>query len=70
MLRQGTQVADQADSVLALGPSPELAVGTLADIPESDLRALAAELGKLQAVTSVEPEVVVPSVGRGSGGGK
>ena len=70
VLRQGNPAVDQPDTVLALAPSPELAVGALADIPEQDLRALAAELGKLQAVTPSEPEVVVPSVGRGAGGGK
>jgi anti-sigma factor RsiW len=57
------------DTMLAIA-SPELAVGALTDISESDLRALADELGKLKAVTSTEPEVVVPSIGSGRGGGK
>jgi hypothetical protein len=57
---------NRPDSVVAVAaPWPELAVGGLTDIPESDLRALAAEMAKLEAVTSAEPEVVVPAVGRG-----
>jgi hypothetical protein len=55
----------QPDSVVAAAPSG-LAVGAFTDIPDQDLRALAAELSKLQAVTPTEPEVVVPAVGRGS----
>lgn len=65
LLRQTGAPVAQPDTVLAAAASPELAVGALTDIPESDLRALAAELAKLQAVTSAEPEVVVPGVGRG-----
>jgi len=60
------RTANRPDSVVATAvQSPELSVGGLTDIPESDLRALAAEMAKLEAVTSVEPEVVVPAVGRG-----
>lgn len=65
-LRQGGTSLDQPDSVLAASASPELAVGALTDIPESELQALAEEFRKLQAVTPAEPEVVVPGVGRGS----
>jgi anti-sigma factor RsiW len=70
LLRQGGTDLNQPDTLIASSAVPGLAVGGLADIPDSDLRALAAELGALQAVTSAEPEVVVPAVGSGSGGGK
>ena len=60
------RTANRPDSVVAsAAQSPELSVGGLTDIPESDLRALAAEMARLEAVTSTEPEVVVPAVGRG-----
>ncbi len=61
--------ASGPDTIVAMA-APEVAVGALADISEADLRALATELGTLRAVTSVEPEVVVPSVGGGARGGK
>jgi hypothetical protein len=62
--------SNQPDSVVAVASSAELSVGGLTDIPESDLRALLEEMGKLEAVTSSEPDVVVvPAVGRGRGGG-
>lgn len=61
-------LASGPDTIVAMA-APEVAVGALADISEADLRALAAEFGTLRAVTSVEPEVVVPSVGGGAGGG-
>jgi hypothetical protein len=67
LLRQDSSM--RPDSVVAIA-APELAVGTLADISESDLRALADALGDLRAVTPIEPEVVVPAVGGGSGGGQ
>jgi hypothetical protein len=64
------RASNQPDTVVAVASSAELSVGGLTDIPESDLRALVDELGKLEAVTSSEPEVVVvPAVGRSSGGG-
>lgn len=54
------------DTVLAAAQGGELSVGALADIPESDLRALLDELAKFEAVTPAEPDViVVPSVDRG-----
>lgn len=51
----------------ASGP-PELAVGeALADLPESDLRALLEELGQIEPLTPAETEViVVPSVRGGA----
>ncbi len=55
-----------ADTLLAASRSPELAVGALADISESDLRSLLNELEKFEAMTPAEPAViVVPSVDRG-----
>ncbi|HEX7952990.1 MAG TPA: zf-HC2 domain-containing protein [Burkholderiales bacterium] len=69
VMRHRDATLDKPDTVLAMNtPSPELAVGALADIPDQDLRALMAELGKIQAVTPAEPDVVVPAVGRAGGG--
>jgi len=65
LLRDDGPALNEPDSVLASTAASELAVGALADIPDKDLRALAEELRKLQAVTPAEPEVVVPGVGRG-----
>ena len=58
---------DQADTVLAAAAPAELGVGALADISDSDLQAIAAELSRMKAVTSAEPEVVVPAVGQSGG---
>jgi anti-sigma factor RsiW len=62
---KNTQTTLEPDTLVAAA-APGLAVGAMTDIPDQDLRALAAELKKLQAVTPAEPEVVVPGVGRGS----
>jgi anti-sigma factor RsiW len=52
------------DTVFASAAEPELSLGGLSDMTDSDLRALAQEMGKLKAVTPAEPEVVVPGVER------
>ncbi|MEK7401251.1 MAG: zf-HC2 domain-containing protein [Gemmatimonadota bacterium] len=70
IMRQGSASLGQPDTVLAAAASPALSVGALADIPDQDLRALMTELGRIQAVTSSEPDVVVPAVGGSSGGGQ
>lgn len=71
ILRNRDASLDQPDTVLAMStPSPELAVGGLTDIADQDLRVLMTELGKIQAVTPSEPDVVVPAVSRSGGGGQ
>jgi len=66
VIRGGLSQIGEPDSVVASVSSPELAVGVLADIADSDLRALMKEIGKIEALTPAEPEVVVPALPRGS----
>ena len=67
LLRDGDS-ATRPDTVFASAHPSELSVGGLTDIPDSDLQTLLDGMGKLEAVTPAEPDViVVPAVGRGSG---
>lgn len=60
---------DSAVVRVATGASAELSVGDqLSDLSEGDLRALLDELGEMEAVTPVEPDVIVmPAVERRGG---